>query len=104
MDRTRPLWEVYVIDGLQSGRWALLTKYHHATIDGASEQLMLQIVTDPDPDAPPPGRGPSWEAEPLPGNVELLWRTMGQLARNPFKATPGTGAHCASGRRRRRDR
>ncbi|OOK66496.1 wax ester synthase-like Acyl-CoA acyltransferase domain protein [Mycobacterium kansasii] len=56
MDRTRPLWEVYVIDGLQDGRWALLTKYHHATIDGASGQLMLQIVTDTQPDAPPPGK------------------------------------------------
>lgn len=56
MDRTRPLWEVYVIDGLQDGRWALLTKYHHATIDGASGQLMLQIVTDTEPSAPAPGR------------------------------------------------
>ncbi|HXY66556.1 MAG TPA: wax ester/triacylglycerol synthase domain-containing protein, partial [Mycobacterium sp.] len=46
MDRSRPLWEVYVIDGLQHERWALLTKYHHATIDGASGQLMLHILTD----------------------------------------------------------
>jgi diacylglycerol O-acyltransferase len=86
MDRSRPLWEVYVIDGLHSGRWALLTKYHHATIDGAAGQLMLKIVTDTDPDAPLPGPGPSWDAEPLPGNVELLRRTAGQLARNPVKA------------------
>ena len=65
MDRTRPLWEVYVIDGLHSGRWALLTKYHHATIDGAAGQLMLKILTDPDVDAPPPGGGPLWVTELL---------------------------------------
>jgi diacylglycerol O-acyltransferase / wax synthase len=86
MDRTRPLWEVYVIDGLQDGRWALLTKYHHATIDGASGQLMLQIITDTDPDGPSPGASPPWEAEPLPTNAELLRLTLGNLARNPFKA------------------
>ena len=86
MDRTRPLWEVYVIDGLHSGRWALLTKYHHATIDGAAGQLMLKIVTEPDPDAPPPGDSPAWDADPLPSTVELLRRTAARLALNPFKA------------------
>ena len=92
MDRTRPLWEVYVIDGLHSGRWALLTKYHHATIDGAAGQLMLQMLTDPDPYAPPPGESPAWDAEPLPSTVELLRRTAVQLARNPFKAIAGSSA------------
>ncbi|MGA9360439.1 MAG: wax ester/triacylglycerol synthase family O-acyltransferase [Mycobacterium sp.] len=86
MDRNRPLWEVYVIDGLHSGRWALLTKYHHATIDGAAGQLMLKILTDPDVDAPPPGGGPPWVTEPLPSTVDLLRRTAVQLARNPFEA------------------
>ncbi|QLL09549.1 WS/DGAT/MGAT family O-acyltransferase [Mycobacterium vicinigordonae] len=86
MDRTRPLWEVYVLDGLADGRWALLTKYHHATIDGASGQLMLQIVTDTEPDAPPPGESPSWQPEVLPSSVELLRRTAIRLAGNPFRA------------------
>jgi diacylglycerol O-acyltransferase / wax synthase len=86
MDRSRPLWEVYVIDGLHGDRWALLTKYHHATVDGASGQLMLEILTDTEPDAPPPGAGKSWESEPLPGNVELLRRTVGNLATHPFAA------------------
>src|ERR1700755_764001 len=85
-DRSRPLWEAYVIDGLHNGRWALLTKYHHATIDGASGQLMLEAFTDTEPDAPPPGDGPSWEPESPPGNVELLRRAVGNLATHPFKA------------------
>ena len=87
MDRSRPLWEVYVIDGLHSGRWALLTKYHHATIDGAAGQLMLDVLTDTEPDAPTPAAGPSWEPEPLPSDIDLLRRTLGNLASHPVKAT-----------------
>jgi diacylglycerol O-acyltransferase len=86
LDRSRPLWEVYVIDGLESGRWALLTKYHHATIDGASGQLMLQIITDSEPDAPPPGDGPDWEPERIPSDAELLRLALTNLARSPLKA------------------
>ena len=59
MDRTRPLWEVYVIEGLESGRWALLTKYHHATIDGASGVMMLNLMHDLTPDADAAGREPA---------------------------------------------
>ncbi|OBC04567.1 diacylglycerol O-acyltransferase [Mycobacterium sp. 852013-50091_SCH5140682] len=86
MDRSRPLWEVYVIDGLHSGRWALLTKYHHATVDGAAGQLMLNIITDTEPDATPPGPGPAWQPEELPSTVELLRKTAVNLAGHPVKA------------------
>jgi WS/DGAT/MGAT family acyltransferase len=85
MDRTRPLWEVYVIDGLAYDRWALLTKYHHATIDGASGQMMLQIISDTEPDASPPGESPPWDPEPIPSETELLWMAVGNLMSNPFK-------------------
>ncbi len=86
MDRTRPLWEVYVIEGLESGRWALLTKYHHATIDGASGVMMLMMIHDLTPDAPPLEESPPWHGEPVPGDLELLRLALGNLARNPAKA------------------
>ncbi len=86
MDRSRPLWEVYVIEGLESGRWALLTKYHHATIDGASGVLMLMLIHDLTPDAPPLEESPPWQAEPIPSDLELLRLALGNLARNPAKA------------------
>ena len=86
MDRSRPLWEVYVIEGLESGRWALLTKYHHATIDGASGVVMLMLMHDLTPDAPPREESPAWQAEPVPGDMKLLRMALGNLARNPAKA------------------
>lgn len=86
MDRSRPLWEVYVIDGLDNGNWAMLTKYHHATIDGAAGQLMLNILTDTEPDATPPGPGPAWEPEALPSDIDLLRRAVINLAGHPVKA------------------
>ena len=86
MDRSRPLWEVYVIDGLEDGSWALLTKYHHATIDGAAGQLMLAIMTESAPDAAPPGESPSWEPEAIPSNAELLRLTLNNFVRNPLRA------------------
>jgi diacylglycerol O-acyltransferase len=86
MDRTRPLWEVYVIDGLGEGRWALLTKYHHATIDGASGQIMLEMVTSPTPDGDDIMEPLAWDPEPLPSNAELLRRALDNMVRNPARS------------------
>ncbi len=84
MDRSRPLWEAYVIEGLADGRWAMLTKTHHATIDGAAGVLLLGLLTDPSPDTPMPDHV-DWVGEPVPSDRELLERTMRNLAINPVK-------------------
>jgi WS/DGAT/MGAT family acyltransferase len=86
MDRHHPLWEVYVIEGLPDDRWALLTKFHHATIDGAAGVIMLQMVTSPTPDAPWPFEPVEWTAPPLPSQGEVLKHTVARLAANPAKA------------------
>jgi len=86
LDRRRPLWEVYVIDGLADHQWALLTKYHHATIDGAAGQLLLAEVLSTDPTAPAPPPSPPWDAEPMPSSTELLKLAAANLAVNPAKA------------------
>ncbi len=85
MDRSRPLWEVYVIEGLESGRWALLTKYHHATIDGASGVMMMMLMHDLTADAPPMEESPPWTPGVVPGDLELLRRSVENLTRNPVK-------------------
>lgn len=87
MDRSRPLWEVYVIEGLGDGRWALLTKYHHSTIDGASGVILLNMLTETDPHAPitKDPNGEPWTGEPMPTDAELLRLTAKNLASNPVK-------------------
>ena len=98
-----PLWEVYVIDGLESGRWALLTKYHHATIDGASGQLMLEIITDTEPT--PRRRARARRGSPSRSRATsscCAWRSPTWL-RNPLRGVAGADAHRARLRRRRRD-
>ena len=84
MDRSRPLWEAYVIEGLADGRWAMLTKTHHAIIDGASGVLLLSMLTDPSPDTPMPDHV-DWVGEAVPSDRILLERTMRNLAMNPVK-------------------
>lgn len=87
MDRTKPLWEVYVMEGLEGGDFAVLQKTHHATIDGASGVELLTMLLDSDPagDAIPDDDG-SWKADRIPTDVELLNRTFWSYVRRPGRA------------------
>lgn len=85
MDRSRPLWEAYVIEGLADGRWALLQKTHHATIDGAAGVIMLRMFTDLTPDAVYGYEPIEWQGEEPPSNAEMLQRATRNLVMNPVR-------------------
>ncbi len=92
MDMTRPLWEIYVIDGLEKiagmaeGSFALLTKTHHAAVDGASGIHLIELLHDLQANPGPlkPGGEPK-VADPYPSNAELLLRTGLNNLRQPFR-------------------
>ncbi|MBA2608673.1 MAG: wax ester/triacylglycerol synthase family O-acyltransferase, partial [Actinobacteria bacterium] len=84
LDRSRPLWESYVIEGISGGRFGILTKVHHAAVDGASgaELLMLMLDSSPEGDSVP--SEPVVETpERVPNDTEMLAIAGANLARKP---------------------
>jgi diacylglycerol O-acyltransferase len=95
MDRSRPLWEIYVIEGLKSGQAALYMKLHHASIDGEAAVALANVLFDPTPDhAPvkPPRARPRGKAHQV-GVVELAGaalRNAGRQYANLYRSMPKT--------------
>src|SRR5271165_7129452 len=52
LDRDYPLWEYWLVQGLEDGRWALISKVHHAMVDGVSGTDLYRVIFDARPDAP----------------------------------------------------
>ena len=73
LDRKRPLWETWIVEGLEGGvRFAMVTKIHHCMIDGASGVDLFQIMMSPSSEAPPLGEPPPFIPRPVPSRRELL--------------------------------
>ena len=91
LHRDRPLWEVYLIDGLAQNRAAVLVKAHHAAVDPASGAELLATMLDfqANPTKVGPGRRP-WLPDRVPGAAEMMVRGMLSLARNPLRVIEAT--------------
>jgi WS/DGAT/MGAT family acyltransferase len=87
LDRSRPLWQIWVIEGLESGMTALYIKVHHCTIDGVSGVEMTSTLLDRAREgaaSAPPQR--KWRPEAIPSDREMFARGLAGLALQPGKA------------------
>src|SRR5712691_4277078 len=84
LDRHKPLWEMWMVDGLDHGHWALVSKVHHCMVDGVSGTDLLTVVLDAEPEPLPP-LADDWQAEPEPTDARLVVDALGALAASPYE-------------------
>ena len=85
LDRSKPLWEIWVVEGLEDGRWAILAKTHHALVDGVSGTDLLAVIMDLSPDTVRPEHPSEWTPHAEPSNAELVIEAIENMVRSPYE-------------------
>ncbi len=86
LDRSRPLWEMWLIEGVAGGHVAVLSKVHHAAIDGASGNEITVATLDLEPEVtevPPPDK--EWIPDAIPSDLEMLTHATASLLTSPVR-------------------
>src|SRR5580658_4286590 len=110
LDRSKPLWEMYIVEGLADGRIAIITKIHHSTIDGVSVAELLAQLFDLEPDPPPIALPEKPEdADAMPSDLSLVIRSLASRVTSPSpieitRLAWRTGRSLLNVRRMRRER
>ena len=110
LDRSKPMWELWIVEGLESGRLAVISKVHHCLIDGISGVDLLSAFMGQDPEHRPETVDHRWIPRPAPGALKLVSDEVGRRVSLPARAARelvrslrrprealGEAAHTASG-------
>jgi WS/DGAT/MGAT family acyltransferase len=100
LDRSKPLWEIWLVQRMTGGRFALIAKTHHALVDGISGVDITTVLFDTSPEPAGTPRPPApWTAKPLPGQAKLLGEALMERATVPAEMGRGTRALLRAPRR-----
>jgi WS/DGAT/MGAT family acyltransferase len=90
LDRSKPLWEIWLVEKMAGDRFALIAKTHHALVDGISGVDITTVLFDTTPEPMPTSRpAEPWVAKPLPGSAKLLGEALAERATVPSEMVRG---------------
>src|SRR3954451_6318692 len=93
LDMAKPLWEVWLVEGLENGRWALISKVHHCMVDGIAGTDLMQQIFDVDPDVKHPAPK-DWTPRQDPSSLGLMAGAVQDTLAHPLRqltSLPGAG-------------
>src|SRR5476649_147428 len=85
LDRDKPLWELWLVEGVGEDRFAIVSKTHHCMLDGVSGVDLATVLLDTEPDAAPPEPAEPWVPRKAPPLTELLVSSVKEQLSHPLK-------------------
>ena len=85
LDRHKPLWEIWVAEGLEGGRWAFLSKVHHCMVDGISGSELMAVLFDVTREPAPLPEDTGWRPAPEPSEAALVADAVAGFLRSPME-------------------
>jgi len=92
LDRSKPLWEMWIVDGLADGRFAIVSKSHHCLVDGVSGVDITTVLFDTEPEPEPAAEPPEWIPQPEPTPLQLLGTAVTERMTVPAEIVRGVRA------------
>jgi len=89
LDRTKPVWEMWLVDGVEDGRFAIIAKTHHCLVDGVSGVDITTVLFDLDREPTQATAPEPWLPQPEPSRAQLLGEALVQRATNPAEIVRG---------------
>jgi WS/DGAT/MGAT family acyltransferase len=102
LDLAKPLWEMWVIEGLEGDRLAIVSKTHHCMIDGIAGTDLMSVLLTPEP-REKVEHPPAWVPRPVPSQAELARDEALRTVGTPLAAARGAAGLLAGGERSRHD-